>query len=384
MRPIIMPKAGQLMEEGLVLRWLKHEGQPVDAGEIVLEIETDKAVVEVPSEQAGVLRKILIAEGQLVPVTTILAYVGSEGEVLPETRLTDIEAPERSSSRVPPPSSEVLVQPARSNRAISPRAKKLAVEHQIDLGMLTGSGPGGRITEADVTNFLNRSKTATHRPRTLSKGQQATGKLLQHSVQTAPHFFLVMDVDMEQALELRATLKTELRVTITDLMVKAAGRALVDCPEVNCRWDAESIVYNDFINVGVAVDAKGELLTATIAQVDNKPLLEVAKESRAAIEKAKTGFENGLPASLTISNLGMYGVRQFTAIIPPPAVAILAVGEVTTVSQALTSGASRGLVKRVTVTLSCDHRALNGVQGARFLQSVKANLEQPELWLHSS
>jgi pyruvate dehydrogenase E2 component (dihydrolipoamide acetyltransferase) len=380
MHSIIMPKAGQTMEEGLVLRWLKHEGQPVESGEIVLEIETDKAVIEVPSEQAGVLRKILIAEGQRVPVMTALAYVGSENEVLLERRVTDIEVPENGSSRVSRPG-EILVQPTTANRPISPRAKKLAAEHQIDVGRLSGSGPGGRITESDVAEFLSRSKAPSKRPRVLSRGQQATGKLLQRSVQTAPHFFLVTDVEVGRALELRDRLKTGVHVTITDLIVKAAGLALMECPEVNCRWEAESIVYNDFINVGIAVDTDGGLLTATVAQVDKKSLPEVATDSRAAIERAKRGIENGLPSSLTISNLGMYGVRQFTAIIPPPEVAILAVGEATPSSRVVDSAVNPNAIRKITFTLSCDHRALNGTHGARFLQSLKANLEHPEPWL---
>jgi pyruvate dehydrogenase E2 component (dihydrolipoamide acetyltransferase) len=380
---IIMPKSGQTMEEGVVLRWLKNEGEAVQAGEVVVEIETDKAVAEVPSQVSGVLRKILISEGETVPVLTPLAYVGGVDEELPQE--TSARAPGTKEVE-PPPSAPVAVTDralfsGSGPKLISPRARRLAAEHGIDITLLAGTGPDGRITESDVQEYLQRLPQAATGSRQVSRSQYSVGKQLQKSKQTVPHFYLTIDVNMDTLLRLKDAIKARSSVTVTDLMVKAVGFALQDCPEVNCRWEGDELIYNNYVNVGIAVDVEAGLLVATVPDVNKKSLPEIAERSSALIAKAKDGKVVPEPCSLTVSNLGMHGVREFAAIINPPEIAILAVGAITPVVQMDDSGGDFRVAKRMSLTLSSDHRALSGVQAARFLNSIRSYLEQPETWV---
>src|ERR1017187_10001168 len=323
-----MPKSGQTMEEGAVLRWLKKEGEPVQAGETVVEIETDKAVAEVPSEASGVLRKILVSEGKTVPVLTPLAYVGGPKEA------TKLESKPVEIEPVPPAAAtEGTRALPRVTKLISPRARKLAVTHGVDLDLLTGSGLEGRVSEEDVKNFLAHRQQVVSGSRQVSRRQYSIGKQLQKSKQTVPHFYVTTDANMEKVLDIKGAIKAKTSVTITDFVVKSAGLALKDWPEVNCRWEGEELVYNQFVNVGVAVDVDDGLLVATIPDVDRQTLSEVAGQSRALIAKARDGKVVPRPSSLTVSNLGMHGVRQFVGIINPPEIAILAVGAITPIVQ---------------------------------------------------
>ena len=370
------------MEEGVVRRWLKNEGEAVQAGEVVVEIETDKAIAEVPSGVSGVLRKILISEGETVPVLTPLAYVGALDEELP--REASASTPRIKEVETRPLTPAAATESARvfdsGPKVISPRARRLAAEHAIDITLLAGTGPEGRITESDVQDYLRRTPQAPTGLRQLSRSQYSVGKQLQRSKQTVPHFYLTIDVSVDTLLRLKDA-NSQSPVTVTDLMVKAVGFALQDCPEVNCRWEGEQLIYNDFVNVGIAVDVEAGLLVATVPAVNKKSLPEIAERRSALIAKAREGKVVPEPCSLTVSNLGMHGVRDFAAIINPPEIAILAVGAITPVVQMDDAGGDFRVAKMMSLTLSSDHRALSGVQAARFLNSIRSHLEQPETWI---
>ena len=380
MMHIVMPRAGQTMEEGVVLRWLKQEGDEVRRGEVVVEIETDKAVVELEAESAGVLRRIVVPSGQTVPVLSVLAYLGDPTEEIPSSTATNetsdaqpTEQASRSTTKEAPPA------PRDKTIAISPRARKLAAERHVDVSLLSGTGAGGRITEADVEKWLARS-TPPNGTRALSKAQISLGKLLQNSVQTAPHFYLSASVNVDELLRIRSAMTAEPRPTVTSWIVKAVGFALRDCPDINCRWDGERLVYNEFVNVGMAIDVDGELLVGVVTDVDKKSLEQVAEECRLLVIKAKQRKLVSHRSSLTISNLGPFGVDQFTAIINPPEIAILAAGQIVPVVQVADANGKTRTVNQMTLTLSCDHRALNGAQGAQFVKQVRIYLEAPMRW----
>lgn len=376
-----MPKSGQTMEEGVVRRWLKGEGEAVQPGDVVVEIETDKAIAEVPSPGSGILRRILVPEGETVPVLTPLAYVGTLEEELPieaSAARTNV-LPTRPSAPAQIPEMPRL--PITGPKLISPRARRLAAEHRIDIALLAGTGPEGRITESDVQDYLRRSTQPHAGSRQLSRKPHSVGKQLQRSKQTVPHFYLTIDVNVDKLLSLKERIKRDKSLTVTDLIVKAIGMALVDCPEVNCRWEGEDLIYNDFVNVGIAVDAEAGLLVATVSNVNHKTLPEIAERRATLVGKAKEGKVVSEPCSLTVSNLGMHGIREFAAIINPPEIAILAVGAITPVVQMEGSGTDLKVANVMTLTLSADHRALSGVQAARFLNSIKGYLEQPKAWI---
>jgi pyruvate dehydrogenase E2 component (dihydrolipoamide acetyltransferase) len=372
-----MLKFGQTMEEGKVLRWLKNEGESLNAGESVVEVETDKVNVEIPAEQPGILRKILVQPGATVPILTPLAWIGTLDEPVPEAEEHAVGAAvsAREVAR------ETLNTYPRGAKAASPRARKLAAERNIDLDNIAGTGEGGRITEDDVRAYIERTLVKGRPPSGLSRVQIAVGKLLQHSMQTAPHFYLSAYVSVDQLLVLKAEFKDHLPMTITDLIVKAVGLAVRDCPEVNCHWEDDQLVQNEFVNVGIAVELDGGLVIATIPSVAERPLSEISADVRRLIQQAREGTVKGIPRSITVSNLGMHGIRQFTAIINPPEIAILAVGEVSPRTLVLGEGRDATRISNeMILTLSCDHRALNGAQGARFLNAVRQYLEDPRPW----
>jgi pyruvate dehydrogenase E2 component (dihydrolipoamide acetyltransferase) len=381
MNRIIMPRSGQTMEEGIVRRWLKVEGDSVRAGEVILEIETDKAVAEVPAPESGVLRKILVPEGVTVPVLTPLAYVGALHEELPGDSTPEQAKAVPAESAAPFTATEHARLPVNRPKLISPRARRLAAEHNIDLAVLAGSGPEGRITESDVQDYIRRAAQPQAGVRRISRKQDPAGKQLQRSKQTVPHFYLTLDVKADRLRALIDAIRQKDSVTVTDVIVKAVALALVDCPEVNCRWDGDDLVYNEFVNVGIAVDAEAGLLVTTVAKANSDSLTEIAERRAALVAKAREGKISSEPCSLTVSNLGMHGIREFAAIINPPEIAVLAVGAITPVVQMDNPGSNLKLAKIMTLTLSSDHRALSGVQAARFLNSVKKHLEEPESWM---
>ncbi len=405
MQTIIMPKMGDAMEEGTLVRWLKQEGELVKEGEPIAEIATDKATIELEAPASGVLRGIRVQEGATVPINTPLAYILSEGETLPEESKRDGAAPSPTVAPPtvsPPPEARVAAAPAAEERIkASPLARKIAQEHGIDLRLLQGTGPQGRIVERDVLAYLEKMRPPVPAPapavapaapapaiaaRTepLNRLRQITAQRTTEAKQTIPHFYLTMEIDMEEALALRAklnSLEESLRISVNDMIVKACAVALEKHPIVNASYHDGQLVYPDGIHIGIAVAVEEGLLVAVVRHCEGKSLRRIAQESQALVQKAREGKllpDEMTGNTFTVSNLGMFDIDEFSAIINPPASAILAVGAVKKLPVVLEDGSIQPRA-RMKVTLSCDHRVLDGATGARFLQELKRVLENPVL-----
>jgi pyruvate dehydrogenase E2 component (dihydrolipoamide acetyltransferase) len=418
MQTIIMPKMGDAMEEGTLVRWLKHEGDTVQEGEPIAEIATDKATVEIEAPISGVLRGIRVAENAVVPVNTPLAYILQEGESLPAEGDGKASAPAKpvAAAAAPQPASAPTAvaaapQPATAptngeERVLaSPLARKIAAEHGIDLRQVQGTGPKGRIVERDVLAHLEaRRATAAAAPaptpapapalaaapaegrtETLTRLRQITAQRTTEAHQTIPHFYLTMEIDMEEAVALRQRLNQldeSLRISVNDLIVKACAVAIEQHPIVNATYQNGQLVHPNGVHIGIAVAVEQGLLVAVLRHCEGKSLRRIAQESQTLIQKAREGKllpDEMMGNTFTVSNLGMFGIEQFTAIINPPASAILAVGATKRVPVVQEDG-SIVARQRMKVTLSCDHRVLDGAVGAQFLQTLRQVLENP-LWM---
>ncbi|MGQ9900794.1 MAG: dihydrolipoamide acetyltransferase family protein [Fimbriimonadales bacterium] len=417
MQTIIMPKMGDAMEEGTLVRWLKQEGDTVQEGEPIAEIATDKATVEVEAPISGVLRGIRVQENAVVPVNTPLAYILQESESLPSG--DNGKASDGAKADAPPPAPAATTAaapqpaPAPTNDTerilASPLARKIAAEQGIDLRQVKGTGPKGRIVERDVLAYLESrpaapapapaptaaptpapaptvaAATVEGRTEPLNRLRQITAQRTTEAHQTIPHFYLTMEIDMEEALALRQRLNqldANLRVSVNDLIVKACAVALEQHPIVNASYQDGQIVHPSGIHIGIAVAVEQGLLVAVLKHCEGKSLRRIAHESQTLIQKARDGKllpDEMTGNTFTISNLGMFGIEQFTAIINPPASAILAVGTTKPVPVPQEDG-SFVARQRMKVTLSCDHRVLDGAVGAQFLQTLKQVLENP-LWM---
>ncbi|MFT0753088.1 dihydrolipoamide acetyltransferase family protein [Synechococcus sp. RC10A2] len=406
MQTIIMPKMGDAMEEGTLVRWLKQEGDAVQEGEPIAEIATDKATVEIEAPISGVLRGIRVAENAVVPVNTPLAYILQEGESLPAEGDGKAPAPTAAAAPQPEPTpTTAAATPANGEERVlaSPLARKIAAEHGIDLRQVRGTGPKGRIVERDVLAYLE-SRQATVAPapapipapavaaapaearvETLNRLRQITAQRTTEAHQTIPHFYLTMEIDMEEALALRQRLNQldeSLRISINDLIVKACAVAIEQHPIVNATYQNGQIVHPNGIHIGIAVAVEQGLLVAVLKHCEGKSLRRIAQESQSLIQKAREGKllpDEMTGNTFTVSNLGMFGIEQFTAIINPPASAILAVGATKRVPVVQEDGTVAAR-HRMKVTLSCDHRVLDGAVGAQFLQTLKQVLEN-SLWM---
>lgn len=404
--PIIMPKLGQMTEESKIVRWFKREGETVAKGDILLEIETDKAVMEVESFYDGTLLKILVGEGETVPVMATLALVGKPGEAVeaPVPRANADQQRLAPAEPIPvnPGASEAVHQsgpvPARppsrvpDRIKISPRAAGLAAAKGLDIRQIRGSGPGGRIVERDVVAFTNPAvitSRSSPAPAIVSEGGEPLSKMrrviarrLTESYTTTPHFFATVKVDMSEIERVRAELKNgPNRASVTDFVIKAVALALADFPVCNSRTDGQVILRADAINVGLAVALDDGLVVVVIPDADSKPLSEISRVARELTEKARSGKLNQQEttgSTFTVSNLGMLGVESFTAIINPGESAILAVSATTlqpvVVDHEITV---RPMMK---ITLSSDHRLIDGALAARFLNRIRARLESKKLW----
>ncbi|MFN4032455.1 MAG: dihydrolipoamide acetyltransferase family protein [Fimbriimonadales bacterium] len=411
MHTIIMPKMGDAMEEGTLVRWLKSEGDAITEGEPIAEIATDKATVEIEAPGAGVLKGIRVQEGAIVPVNTPLAYILQEGERLPSD--TDGKATAPAQATPAPAAAPSAPTPAHAPRdgdarvLASPLARKIAAEHGIDLTQVQGTGPKGRIVERDVLAYIEAQKAAASagapaaaiaptpapapsaaeaRAEPLNRLRQITAQRTTEAHQTIPHFYLTMEIDMEHALALRQQLNQldeRVRVSVNDLIIKACAVALEQHPVVNARYQEGQLVHPDGIHIGVAVAAEQGLLVAVLKHCEGKSLRRIAQEAQTLIQKARDGKllpDEMAGNTFTISNLGMFGIEQFTAIINPPASAILAVGATQRVPVVGDDGAITPR-QRMKITMSCDHRVIDGAVGAQFLQTLKQVLENPLLML---
>ncbi|MEM1582629.1 MAG: dihydrolipoamide acetyltransferase family protein [Candidatus Bathyarchaeia archaeon] len=405
---IIMPKLGQTMEKGKILRWLKKEGERVERGETLLEVETDKAVLEVEARGSGILKKILAQEGEVVPVAKIIGYIAEEGEKIPEE--TFKETALGAETPAPLPITEVPSE-GKVEREIkaSPLAKKIAKEKGVDLTQIVGTGPGGRITEKDVLDYLAKieaSKTAvlpspapvsperevvTAVPRIqdlqvipISGMRSAIAKKMTYSKTSIPHFYISAEVDMTEAARFREELipiieaKTGVRLSFTHILIKAVAMALKEYPQLNALCDGENIRLSKDVNIGIAVGLEDGLIVPVLKNAGSMDLIQISSRVEKLIAKArekKLSEDEFTGGTFTISNLGVFDVDSFTAIINPPEVAILAVGKIRD-KPAVVNGEIK-IRKIVNVTLSADHRAVDGVIAAKFLGKVKELLEKP-------
>lgn len=443
-----MTQLSPTMEEGTIVKWLKQEGDSVSPGDIIAEVETDKAVMEMEAFETGVILKILHTEGAKLKVGEALAVIGKPGEDI-NSLLAGI--PQKSSSvpspnpkavnpkedtnptpknQTPEPNADsVVVSSVKDTKALtsqpkpqspnpkengasvgvsanrgtlrvlaSPLAKSIAMEHGIDLHTVIGTGPEGRITKNDVLDTLNKGTSSrssnvvasrSDEVVTLNGMRKTIAKRLTESKQNLPHFYLNVDVNAKAMEGFRADLlefqkhldpEIQMKVSLNDIIVKATAAALRLHPKVNASFQGDSILQFGRVDIGIAVSLDGGLLTPVIRNADIKSILEISREVKELAKKARERklkpeeFSNG---TFTISNLGMYGISMFTAIINEPESAILAVGSVEEKPVVENGAVVAGRV--LSLTLSCDHRVIDGAVGAEFLKTLKTLLERPSL-----
>ena len=392
---VIMPQMGFDMVEGTVVRWLKARGEVVKRGEPIVEVETDKATIEVEAIGSGVLRKILVTEGNTVPVGQIIGVIAPPDEELPE------EAPQSPLTKA---EAKVETKVAREEKAkepeervpVSPLARRLAGGKGIDLSQVTGSGPRGRITKEDILAHEAQQKEAevavgAAPPSQVPAGAQVVeltrigqtiARRMAQSKREMPHFYVTTSIDMTRATALRAELNElygeEVRVTVNDLIVKATAMALAKHPVFNSYYQDEKLVRNPSINIGIAIALEDGLIAPAILDCANKSLKEIAIASHDLIDRARGGVlkpEEYTSATIAISNLGMFDVDNFIAIINPMQGASVAVGSVQ--KQPVVRDNQIVIADMMQATISADHRVANGAQAAQFLNEIKGFLEQP-------
>ncbi len=456
MKRIEMPKMGDTMEEGKILRWIKNEGDPVKKGESLAEVETDKVNIEIEAFAGGVLRKILVAEGASAPVGATIALIGSPDEPLPENAggrpgaapaVNQVQQAPRgstatqsngaaktatneqasigmsASAQAQKGSEKVNAAPSpvASGRSpasttsnqdrifISPLARRLAQDNQLDYRQIRGTGPNGRIIKLDIEAALTQGKQAVQPPAVaaepelvaepalvatdtdevveipLTAMRRTIAKRLSQSMQTAPHFYVTSVIDTGKLAVLRQEINAyaarepaPIKVSFNDLIIKAVARALVRMPQVNVSFAEDRILQKKQVHIGVAVALDQGLIVPVLRNADQRGILDIARESQRLAEAARSGklrpeeFSGG---TFTVSNLGMFDVESFTAVINPPESAILAVGSI--MPTPVVVDGQVVVRDRMKVTLSSDHRAIDGATAARFLQEVKRLLEEP-------
>jgi pyruvate dehydrogenase E2 component (dihydrolipoamide acetyltransferase) len=405
---VVMPKLTDTMEEGVVLKWKKREGDEVASGDVLAEIETDKAVMDLEAFGSGTLRKVLAQEGETVQAGALIAVIAEPDESI-DAALKETTKPEAGAAPEPKPARkkddksepqkpERSESPEREREAhvkASPRAKALAAERGVDLTNLKGSGPDGRIIERDileVTQARQAQPTEEVKPpqaarpsasagdRPLSQMRKAIARTMIQSKAPIPHFYLTTEIAMEEAERLRTQWKQARKThpSVTDLVVKAAALALDRHPEINVSYADDKIRQHGTIDIGIAVALEDGLIAPVLRDCGGKTLEQISIEAHALIELARTRQlkpEQYTDATFTVSNLGMYDVDNFIAVLVPPQAASLAVGAVKETPVA--DGIRIRIGRRMKVTLSCDHRVLDGVQGAKFLVELKQILEHP-------
>ena len=410
-----MPKLSDTMTEGVVAAWHKKVGDKVKSGELLADIETDKATMEFESFQNGVLLYIGVEKGKGAPVDSILAILGNEGEdisallaeeakkgasakeevkvevkeeaveVKPVAKLETVQTPQNTS-----PNQSVTAS-NDGRQKISPLAKKLAEDKGISINNVKGSGDNGRIIKRDIDNFKSNGSSMaafvgveSYTEETVSQMRKTIARRLAESKFTAPHFYLTMEIEMDEAMKAREAINTvaEVKISFNDLVIKAVAASLRKNPKVNSSWLGDKIRYNNHIHIGVAVAVEDGLLVPVVRFADGKTLSQISTEVRTFVAKAKdkklqpSDWEGN---TFTISNLGMFGIEEFTAIINPPDACILAIGGIKPSPIVKNGQIVAGNIMKV--TLSCDHRVVDGATGAAFLQTLKHNLENPVLML---
>jgi len=402
-----MPKLSDTMTEGVVASWLKQVGDEVENGEILAEIETDKATMEFESFFDGVLLHIGVEQGGMAPVDSLLCILGEKGEDISEIlkeAATPAAAEENVAAPAPAPAPAPVASPAPAPAAVStpapapmvpasnerlkasPLAKKLAEERGLNLAHIPGSGEAGRVVKRDVEAFqaqgghVSTPGIERFTEVGVSQMRKTIARRLSESKFSAPHFYLTVSIDMEAAMVARKSINDggEVKISFNDMVVKAAALALKKHPVVNSSWLEDRIRYNEHVHIGVAVSVDEGLLVPVVRHADGKRMSQIGAEVKEFAGKAR---EKKLQPSdwegntFTISNLGMFGIDEFTAIINAPDSCILAVGGINDVPVVKGGSVVPGHVMKV--TLSCDHRSVDGASGAAFLQDFKAFLENP-------
>ncbi len=385
---VVMPALEIAQETGTLLAWRKKEGEQVAKGETLLEIETDKAVMEIEAPGDGVLVGVKVQAGAVVPVGKTIAWIIAPGEALPlEAVRPNITTP---TATVPPRAAVDLRNAIHRHDAslakISPKARRLAKERGVDIGKLRGSGPSGEIVAADVLSDADTS-AGVDAERLTSVGRLMAERTTQ-SWTTVPHFFLVREIDASAIVAAREQLGPVIQTTNgvklnhTDLLIVLVARVLAKHPRLNASWSDGSIRLNPEINIGVAMAVNGATVAAVIHKADRTKLGEIAVQRRDLTERARTGRlrpSDIAGATFTVSNLGMYNVDAFSAIISPPQAAILAVGRI--VDRVVPVDRQPAIRPIMTLTLSCDHRVTDGATAATFLNKVAEAFGEPEKWL---
>jgi pyruvate dehydrogenase E2 component (dihydrolipoamide acetyltransferase) len=389
---VVMPALEMAQETGKLLAWRKKEGERVSKGEPLLEIETDKAVVEVEAPGDGILAGITADVGAVIPVGVTIAWLVAAGEK-PPARTTSTAPSARASGGVeratPAAATQVTELSAASTPQISPKARRLAKELGVDITRLRGSGPEGTITTEDVQKFADaKGAAAPAGSAALSQVARLMAERTTQSWTTVPHFFLVRDVDCSVLVETQKRLAAEVekqsaaKLTITDLLIGVTARVLAKHPRMNSSWSGDGIRSNPEINISVAMAVKDGVVGAVVHKASGLKLGEIAARRRDLTERARAGRLQPADISggtFTISNLGMYKVDAFTAIIAAPQAAILAVGSIADRVVALEG---RPAVRpMMTMTLSSDHRVVDGARAAEFLSELAEALREPEKWL---
>jgi pyruvate dehydrogenase E2 component (dihydrolipoyllysine-residue acetyltransferase) len=430
---ISMPKLGFDMAEGTLVRWVKNEGENVNKGDVLAEIETDKATVEVESSASGVVRKLLVEAGSVVPIGEPIAIVGSADEKIEEPAKTTepktekkIEEPESGKQKAeeqkaeprveekpaPPPSGQPTPTPVAQAAAprpvgqqegpvkASPLAKKIARDSNVDLARLQGTGPGGRVVRKDVEAAVSSGQTSkvearpstpipsvvpvSHEDETiqLTRLRQAIARRMTESKTSVPHFYVTHEYKMDALMAMRKQINDYLpeneKLSVNDFIIKAVALTLREFPNLNASFAGDKVVRHGAVNVGIAVAVEGGLLTVVNRNTDQQPLRAISADVKRMVAGAREGKvrPNDIEGStFSISNMGMYDVENFFAIINPPEAAILAVGSAREVPVVENGELKAGW--RMKATISVDHRVSDGVEAARFMQKLAEFLENP-------
>ena len=379
---VILPKLDEAMRTGRIIKWLKKEGDRVEKGEVLFELETEKVTFDVEAGESGILSSVRAKAGDVVPVGTTIAFILQPGE-----KATNVPEP------VGRTKGEVLQPiPKEVEVKASPLARKIAKEHNIDLSLVKGTGPGGRIIKEDVLQAVEEGKVVTTPPVReeaeeeivrLSSMREIIATRMTESFQV-PHFYMTVEVDTQELGKAREQMiplvesRSGIRLTITDLIIKMVAKALEDNPSVNCTYIDGAVKLFKRIDIGLVTAVEGGLVVPVIHQANKKSLVEIAQARVELVQKArnrKLSMEEMKGSTFTISNMGMFGIDQFSAILQPPEAAILAVSRIT--DKAVVRNSEILIRPMMTLTLSIDHRVLDAAIGANFLQILESYIENP-------
>ncbi|GFE92549.1 pyruvate dehydrogenase complex dihydrolipoamide acetyltransferase [Acetobacter persici] len=414
---VLMPALSPTMTEGALARWVKAEGDKVTIGDVIAEIETDKATMEVEAVEDGILGRILVPEGtQEIAVNTPIALLIAEGEAVPDAGAVRPEVPaasapqdatqpaatqQKSASAAVPAQTPSSLQAAAGKRIIaSPLAKRIAGQKGVDLSTIKGSGPNGRIVRRDVDNAAAQGKPVTSAtgqgaaiaPPSSSRSVPHSGmrkviaRRLTEAKSTIPHFYVSVDVELDALLALRSQLNATspeegpdaFKLSVNDMLVKASAIALKRVPNVNASFTDQAMILHDNVDISIAVSVPDGLITPIVTHVEQKSLKQISQETKDLVKRARAGklkpeeFQGG---TFSISNMGMFGVRDFSAIINPPQAAILAIAAAK--KQPVVKGNELAIATVMTVTLSVDHRVVDGAVAAEWLSAFRSVVESP-------